>query len=292
MNTTTTKWSPDFFKFDPATSNTERGKVLIENHNRKVDEIDLAMQYGDVRKQCRMLTITEHSPKSKMANKHSISTSVEKNDFCQARQCLGCRESDGAEPVCPYCFAQGINNARPTVRYATTRNAMILWQTEIPVSVWEEVQKPVFLGWGEPDFRIGSLGDVRTVIEAENYIRMEMAIPELIETEWSKNWRIWLQAFRNLGKPKNSRYIHSSLYLNVFDQIPEAMVPYVDFRFTVFTQDYLAEHPLIKANCCTLTDKHRQCRRDCNDCYSAHPEQCEFDRIEVVRGYGKGKNRK
>ena len=51
-------WSKEYFKYDPATSHTERGKVLIENHNRKVDEIDLAMQYGDVRKLCRMLTIT------------------------------------------------------------------------------------------------------------------------------------------------------------------------------------------------------------------------------------------
>lgn len=278
-------WHKDFFKYDPATSNTERGKLLIENHNRKVDEIDLAMQYGDIRKQCQMLTITEHSPKSKMADKHSLSTSVELNDFCQARQCLGCRKSDGAEPVCPYCFSEGISNARPTVRYSTARNSMILWQTEIPVSVWEEVWKKPFLSWNQPDFRIQSLGDVRTVIEAENYIRMEMAIWEMIMTEWSKNWRIWFDAFQNLGKPNNSRFILSSLYLNHFDRIPEEMVKYVDFRFTVFTEDYLAEHPLIKANCCTLTEKHRQCRRDCNDCYSTTPEECEFDRIEVVRGY-------
>jgi len=285
-------WTKDYFKYDPAVSQTERGKILIENHNRKVDEIDLAQQYGDVHKVCSMLTITEHSPKSKMANKHSLSTSVEKNEFCQARQCIKCR-ADGAEAVCPYCFAEGICNARPTVRYALARNSMILWQTEIPVSVWEEVQKPKFLRWNEPDFRIGSLGDAQTVIEAENYIRMEYAIPEMIETEWSKNWNIWLQAFRNLGKPNNSRYIHSSLYLNKFDPIPKPMQEYVDFRFTVFTEDYLAEHPYIKANCCTLTDKHRQCRRDCNDCYSAHPEVHEFDRIEIVRGYhGGAKTRK
>ena len=280
-------WSKDYFKYDPATSKTERGKVMIENHNRKVDEIDLAMQYGDVRKQCKMLTMTEHSPTSKMADKHSLSTSVELNDFCQARHCMKCRKSDGAEPVCPYCFSMGISNARPTVRYSTARNSMILWQTPIPVNVWEEVWKNEFLSWNQPDFRIQSLGDARTVVEAENYIRLEMAIPEMIETEWSKNWRIWLQAFEHLGKPKNSRYIHSSLYLNHFDPIPKAMVQYVDFRFTVFTEDYLAEHPEIKANCCTLTEKHRQCRRDCNDCYAEHPEKCEFDRVEVVRGYKK-----
>lgn len=282
------RWNKDFFKYDPATSKTERGKLLIENHNRKVDEIDLAQQYGDIRKVCKMLTMTEHSPTSKMADKHSLSTSVELNDFCKARQCMKCREKDGAEPVCPYCFSASISKARPTVRYSTARNSMILWQTPISEKIWADVWHDKFLAWNQPDFRIQSLGDARTVIEAENYIRMEYAIPEMIHTEWSKNWRIWLQAFRNLGKPKNSRYIHSSLYLNVFDPIPEAMVKYTDFRFTVFTEDYLADHPLIKANCCTLAEKHRQCRRDCNDCYSPTPKKCEFDRIEVVRGYKKG----
>lgn len=285
MNTTT--WEKEFFKYDPEISNTERGKLLIVNHNQKVDEIDLAMQYGDTRKLCKMLTITEHSPKSKMADKHSLSTSVEKNDFCQARQCMGCRKSDGAEPVCPWCFAEGINRARPTVKYAMARNSMILWQNEIPVNVWEDVWKKEFLSWNQPDFRIQSLGDVRTVTEAENYIRLEKAIREMIMTEWSKNWRIWYMAWRNLGKPKNSRFILSSLYLNHFDPIPEAIKDKVDFRFTVFTKEFLMEHPEIVANCCTLDSKGRQCRRDCNDCYAKNPKKCAFDRIEVVRGYKK-----
>ena len=283
------RWDKNYFKYDPATAQTERGKLYIVNHNKKVDEIDMAMQYGDMRKCCKMLTITEHSEKNKMADKHSLSTSVALNDFCQARQCLKCRELDGAEPVCPYCFAEAIGNARPTVKYALARNSMILWQNEIPVSVWEEVWKKKFLAWNQPDFRIQSLGDVRTVIEAENYIRLQMAIIEMIMTEWSKNWRVWYQAFSHLGKPKNSRYIHSSLYLNHFDPIPEAMVEYVDFRFTVFTEEYLRNHPEIKANCCTNDNKHRKCRFDCNDCYAEHPEECEFDRIEIVRGYKNGK---
>ena len=279
-------WNKEFFKYDPARSNTERGKILIENHNRKVDAIDLAMQYGDDRKVCSMLTITEHSPKNKMADKHSISTSVALNDFCQARQCMKCRD-DGAEPVCPYCFAEAIGNARPTVKYALARNSMILWQYEIPTKTWEEVWQKKFYGWNQPDFRIQSLGDVRTVIEAENYIRMEKAMRKMIHTEWSKNWRVWYQAFNHLGKPKNSRYIHSSLYLNVMDDIPEAMKEYVDFRFTVFTEDYLRTHPEIVPNCCTTDNPHRKCRYDCNACYAKCPKQYDFDRIEIVRGYKK-----
>lgn len=280
------RWQKDYFKYDPEKSQTERGKLLIVNHNKKVDEIDLAMQYGDMRKLCGMLTITEHSPKNKMADKHSISTSVALNAFCKARQCLGCK-ADGAEPVCPYCFAEAIGNARPTVKYALARNSMILWQNPIPTKVWKEVWKRKFYSWNQPDFRIQSLGDVRTVIEAENYIRMEIAMRKMIHTEWSKNWRIWLQAFDHLGKPENSRYIHSSLYLNRFDKIPEAMVKYVDFRFTVFTEDYLRNHPEIVPNCCTTDNPYRKCRYDCNDCYAKDPRKREFDRIEIVRGYKK-----
>ena len=283
------RWDKSFFKYDPAIAKSERGKIYIVNHNKKVDEIDIAMQYGDLRKVCSMLTITEHSPKNKMADKHSISTSVELNSFCQARRCLKCRKCDGAEPVCPYCFAESISNARPTVRYSLARNSMILWQNEIPVSVWEEVWKKEFLSWNQPDARIGSLGDVQTVIEAENYIRMEYAIPEMIETEWSKNWKIWLDGFRNLGKPNNSRYVHSSLYLNVFDPIPAEMVEYVDFRFTVFTEEYLRDHHEIIPNCCTTDNPQRKCRYDCNACYAECPKKYDFDRIEIVRGYKKGK---
>ena len=81
MNT----FTPEFFKYDPDEAKSERGKLYIVNHNKKVDEIDLAHQYGDLRKLCRMITITEHSPKSKMAHKHSLSTSVSKNKFHKQR---------------------------------------------------------------------------------------------------------------------------------------------------------------------------------------------------------------
>ena len=283
MNTTTQRWSPDYFKFDPATSHTERGKLIIENHNKRVDEIDLAQQYGDLRKLCRMITITEHSPTSKMAGKHSLSTSVKHNDFCQARQCLGCR-ADGAEPVCPYCFAEGISNARPTVKYAMARNSQILYQTEIPSLVWGETWGDRFRAWNEPDFRIQSLGDARTETETKNYVNLENAIRWMMFAEWSKNDALWYRTFEAFGKPENSIYIHSSLYLNVIDEGPTWMQKYIDYIFTVFTEEYAMAHPEIVMNCCTLANKGRQCRRDCNDCYR---KGCNRYRNELVRGYKK-----
>lgn len=282
MNTTK-RWDPDFFKFDPATAQTERGKLYIVNHNKKVDEIHLAQMYGDLRKLCKMLTITEHSPKSKMADKHSLSTSVMLNDFCKARQCMGCRK-DGAEPVCPYCFAESIGNARPTVKYSLARNSMILWQDEIPTRIWREAWADKFREWNQPDFRIASLGDARTVTETKNYTNLERAMWWIMFSEWSKNDALWYRTFEEFGKPRNSIYIHSSLYLNEIDEGPEWMQKYIDYVFTVFTEEYAKAHPEIVMNCCTLANKGRQCRRDCNDCYR---RGCNRYRNELVRGYKK-----
>lgn len=272
------------FYIDPARSKTERGKLMIENNNRRIDKIALMMEYGDLRSLCKEVKFTEHSPKSKMAHKHSLSTSVRLNAFCQARQCMKCTE-DGKEPVCPYCFANAISNARPTVDYAMTRNSFILWNVEIPQEIWRETREKEILGWDEPDARIQSLGDVRTVIEVRNYIHLEYAFPEIFWTPWSKNDWLWYQGFEALGKPANSNYIHSSLFLNEIDEGPVWMQKYIDYIFTVFTEDYARQHPEIVMNCCTLENKGRQCRRDCNDCY--RKGACRY-RNELVRGYKGG----
>ena len=274
----------EFYYIDPAKSHTEIGRKMIENNNRKIDDIDLMMQYGDVRKLCKQVKFTEHSPKSKMANKHSLSTSVRLNRFCQTRQCMKCTV-DGKEPVCPYCFANAISNARPTVDYAMTRNSFILWNVDIPSEVWREGRGKEILGWHEPDARIQSLGDARTVCEVRNYINLEYAFPEMFWTEWSKNDWLWKQGFDALGKPENSAYIHSSLYLNEIDEGPEWMQDRIDYIFTVFTEEYALAHPEIVMNCCTIQNKGRQCRRDCNDCY--RKGACRY-RNELVRGYKGG----
>lgn len=268
---------------------TERGKLMIVNHNKRIDEIALMQEYGDIRGLCKAVKFTEHSKKSKMAYKHSLSTSVRLNRFCQARQCMKVN-ADGEEAVCPYCFANAINNARPTVDYAMTQNSYILWNNDIPSGIWRECRQKEILGWKEPDARIQSLSDVQNVTEVQNYINLEYAFPELFWTPWSKNDWFWYQGYEELGKPANSNYIHSSLFLNVIDEGPAWMQKYIDYIFTVFTEDYAKAHPEIVMNCCTLNDKNRQCRRDCNDCY--RKGACRY-RNELVRGYhGGAKTRK
>ena len=272
------------FYIDPAKAKTERGKLMIENHNKQIDKISLMHEYGDIRGLCKAVKFTEHSPKSKMADKHSLSTSVRLNPFCQARQCMKCRD-DGKEAVCPYCFANAINNARPTVDYAMTQNSYILWNVEIPEHIWREEREREILGWGEPDARIQSLSDVANVTEVRNYIHLEYAFPEIFWTPWSKNDAFWYRGYEDLGKPENSNYVHSSLFLNVIDEGPEWMQKYIDYIFTVFTEEFAKAHPEIVMNCCTLANKGRKCRYDCNDCYK---KGCNRYRNELVRGYKKG----
>ena len=282
-------FDPTMYLIPESRAKSERGRLLIRNNNRKVEEIARRIDAGDLEWLCKAVTFTEHSPKSKMANKHSLSTSVRLNPFCQARQCMKCKE-DGAEPVCPYCFANAISNARPTVDYAMTRNSEILWNVEIPPEVWRKVRGKEILGWKEPDARVQSLGDARCVIECRNYIHLTNAIPEMTWTPWSKNDNFWYQAYEQLGKPENMIYIHSSLFLNRIDEDPVWMQKYIDYIFTVFTEEYARNHPEIVMNCCTLANKGRQCRRDCNDCY--RKGACRY-RNELVRGYkGGAKTRK
>lgn len=277
-------FDPTMYLIPETRAKSERGRLLIRNNNLKVEEIARKIDAGDLEWLCKAVTFTEHSPKSKMANKHSLSTSVRLNPFCQARQCMKCKE-DGAEPVCPYCFANAISNARPTVDYAMTRNSEILWNVEIPPEVWRKVRGKEILGWHEPDARVQSLGDARYVTECRNYIHLTNAIPEMTWTPWSKNDRFWYQAYEQLGKPENMIYIHSSLFLNRIDEGPAWMQKYIDYIFTVFTEEYARNHPEIVMNCCTLDNKGRQCRRDCNDCY--RKGACRY-RNELVRGYKGG----
>jgi hypothetical protein len=263
---------------------TERGALIIRNHNAKVIEIGRRIEADDKEWLCKAVTFTEHSKKSKMAFKHSISTSVRLNPYCQARQCMRCR-ADGKEPVCPYCFANAISNARPTVDYSTTRNSEILWNVEIPSDVWRKVRGKEVISWHEPDARIQSLADVACVRECRNYIHLTNAFPEMRWVPWSKNDWFWWNAFQQLGKPENMNYIHSSLFLNEIDEGPIWMQPFIDYIFTVFTEEFARLHPEIVMNCCTLTNKGRQCRRDCNDCYVRG--KCRY-RNELVRGYKGG----
>lgn len=275
----------DRFIINPDKSKTVRGREMILNNNRKVEEIARRIDAGDLEWLCKAVKFTEHSPKSKMADKHSLSTSVRLNPFCQARQCMKCREKDGAEPVCPYCFANAINNARPTVDYAMTRNSEILWNVEIPAEVWRKCKAKEILGWREPDARFNSLGDAANPTECKNYIHITEAFPEMSWTPWSKNDWFWYQAYEEIGKPENMIYIHSSLFLNQIDEGPAWMQKYIDYIFTVFTEEYAMKHPEIVMNCCTLANKGRQCRRDCNECYR---KGCYRYRNELVRGYKGG----
>ena len=242
-------------------STTERGNSMIRNHNAKVVEIDNALQAQDYDKLVKMLTITTHSPTSKMKDKVSLSTSVAMNPYCKARQAdVSC--------VCHYCFANSINNAKPTVRRSCKRNSMILWNIIIPVEYWEKVKLTKAQRENMKNgFRLESLGDTFNDTQAVNYLNFVKAFPNITFTLWSKNWAIWYTIFEKYGKPENMIYIHSSSKVNVIDEPPCPMKKYLDYVFTVYEREYAINHPEVKYNCCTPFER-RQCVRDCNECYS------------------------
>ena len=110
--------------------------------------------------------------------------------------------------------------------------------------------------------RIESFGDVASVTQARNYIRIIKAHPRTRFGIWSKNWGIWLVAFKKEGgKPANCTYVYSSMNINQPDTPNPRMLPYVDHVFTVWDKEHydavIAADP--KSECAGLSCK--QCRK-------------------------------
>lgn len=88
ISPTYTLYHANDIKEDITTSNTERGQQDIASHNAKVDIIEKAIAEKDYATLVKLITVTNHNMTSKMSNKISISTSVEINPLCKARQAL------------------------------------------------------------------------------------------------------------------------------------------------------------------------------------------------------------
>ena len=212
------------------------------------------------------LVQTEHDFKSKMAGIPSISTCCEMNPRCVARMLNG-------EAVCSKCFANSLMKVRKGIKLTTGQNFAILNAKEI-----EEAPK---LHWTPKALainphrlsRIESFGDVASVLQAANYIRIARGNTDCKWAAWSKNDDLWCEAFERYGKPKNLKYIHSSLKINVPDEIPAKYLKWVDHRFTVYTEEYLLEHG-IKSNCAGIS---------CVSCENCYEDDKPFDIIEKLR---------
>ena len=99
-----------------------------------------------------------------------------------------------------------------------------------------------------PYLRIESFGDVQNVTQARNYLRIIKAFPNKRCAIWSKNKEVYKKAIQFEGKPQNTSYVHSSLFLNKPDKIDLKEYPFIDHVFTVYEKAYVKEHNIV-INC-------------------------------------------
>lgn len=193
--------------------------------------------------------VTMHTDGTKMDGIQSISTSVLKNPICQARR--KCPDS-----ICAKCYANTLCKMRKNMEVHLAENfdklsSRLLTRQEaalVPVSTLIA--------------RIESFGDVATVTQARNYIRIIRAHQCSRWGIWSKNWGIWHAAFLQDGKPRNCTFVLSSTELNHRADVPERMREYVDHVFTVWDRKtYDAMFKGGKTECAGI-----QCMK-CQKCY-------------------------
>lgn len=168
--------------------------------------------------------ITMHEKTHKMAGFQSVSTSVLENPICQARR-------TDPESVCAKCYADHLCRYRKPLQNCLSRNFEIL---NAGLLTEREALRVVF---DTRYARIESFGDVASVTQARNYIRIIRANPDTDFGIWSKNAGIWQKAFELEGKPDNSTFVLSSIHLNRIDEVKPEWQSFVDHVFTVWSPD-------------------------------------------------------
>lgn len=168
--------------------------------------------------------VTNHSAGTKMEGIQSISTTSLCNPICQKR-----KEICGG--ICAHCYADTLCHLRHSLNDHLQSNYLIL--TSRLLTKAEAANVPI----SSVLARVESFGDVAKVVQARNYIRIIRAHPNQRFGIWSKNWGIWLAAFKAEGKPRNCTYVHSSMNINQIDTIDPRMKKYVDHVFTVWNKD-------------------------------------------------------
>ena len=176
------------------------------------------------RSQFMSIHVTNHSDNTKMAGIQSIGTTSLCNPICQKRK----EQCDG---VCAHCYADSLCKMRKSLNVHLVENYEKLTSRLLTPAEAAAVPVTSLIA------RIESFGDVANVIQARNYLRIIRAHKWIQFGIWSKNWGIWLAAFKKEGKPKNCTYVHSSMCLNAVDGVYPDMQKYVDHVFTVWDKE-------------------------------------------------------
>lgn len=196
------------------------------------------------------LHVTTHSKGTKMEDMQSLGTSCIDNKICKIRMNI-----EGS--ICADCYACALCKCRTNLTEHLINNHEILKQRMLTM------EEAASVDFAALYVRIESFGDVDSVIQARNYLRIIKAHPENHCTIWSKNDGIYRSAFNIEGKPENCTYVHSSMFVNVIDEVDLIKNWFIDHVFTVWDKAHyakvIAEHP--ETECAGI-----KCRK-CLKCY-------------------------
>lgn len=180
----------------------------------------------------------------KMEGIPAISTSVLSNPVCAARSRI-----NGS--ICQKCFAQNTVSNYGALRDHVTDNYMVLNSRLLSADELPAVYSDIC--------RLEAFGDLASVTQARNYIRIAKKSPWCTFAIWTKNPAYLDKAIQEEGKPENLICILSSNFINRVDSA--ARWNWVDHVFTVYSPDYIGSND-ISINC-----GGRKCK-ECMRCYT------------------------
>lgn len=190
------------------------------------------------------LVYVSQNMSGKMQGIPSISTSVLLNPICKSR-------SNVSGSICQKCFAQSTVSRYDALRRHLEDNYHVLNSRTLDPSELPHIYSDIC--------RLEAFGDLASVTQAINYIRIAKKSPWCTFAIWTKNPAYLDRAIREEGKPGNLVCVLSSNYINRVDD--GSRWPWADHIFTVYSPDYIAENA-VEINC-----GGHKCR-ECMRCYT------------------------
>lgn len=157
----------------------------------------------------------------KMTGMQSLSTSCICNPACIARM-------KDENSICSHCFAAAMHNRYSALAACLEKNSSVLYSR-----LFEICELPMI---NAAFFRFESFGDLGSVTQARNYIRLAKRNPWTRFAIWTKNPGYLAAAIREEGKPDNLNVILSSPYTNT--PCDASRWPFVDKTFAVYDKDH------------------------------------------------------
>lgn len=201
--------------------------------------IELSEPEKDLLKRACIYSICDNHT-GKMQDLKSISTSCKDNAQCAKNAAV-------PDSICKNCFSMSMHEIYGDNFYNKLHLNTLLYSVAVlPVDVLPELRNIQY-------FRLEAFGDLNNSIQAANYFNIaKKNIKNRVRLAlWTKNPRFIDQAIKaGYKKPSNINIVYSSLFLNNNGGAGiMKKYSFIDKVFTVYTLEYLKEHPEIKINC-------------------------------------------